>query len=75
MLMVRMLIGYPMVVEEPNKDFQHPPCSDCQEKACTDEEHTDYDSVIGEKKWIHREFVVYSKDECYPEYIITYDRV
>jgi len=47
----------------------------CKIPSCTTAQHRPYDSVVGDGKWIFREFVVYAKEQCYPEYVITYDRV
>ncbi|CAL1537117.1 unnamed protein product, partial [Lymnaea stagnalis] len=33
-----------------------------------------YDSIMADGKWLFREFVVYDKSQCYPEYVITYER-
>ncbi|XP_061164307.1 uncharacterized protein LOC133173334 [Saccostrea echinata] len=74
MLMVRLLIGNPFVSGKEHP-YKHPPCSSCKTTNCLVGEHCHYDSIIVEGRWIFREFVVYEPNQCYPEYIITYDRV
>lgn len=73
-LLVRLLIGNPFVSGQ-CKNYKHPPCSTCKTTDCINAEHVNYDSIIVEGTWMFREFVVYESNHCYPEYIITYDRV
>ncbi|XP_062615760.1 uncharacterized protein LOC134277439 isoform X1 [Saccostrea cucullata] len=74
MLLVRLLIGNPFVSGQ-EQSYKHPPCSTCKTTTCVIGEHCNYDSIIVEGRWLFREFVVYEPNQCYPEYIITYDRV
>lgn len=73
-LLVRLLIGNPFVSGQ-SKNYKHPPCTTCKTTDCFNGEHVNYDSIIVEGTWMFREFVVYDSNHCYPEYIITYDRV
>lgn len=73
-LLVRLLIGNPFVSGE-SKNYRHPPCSTCKTTNCVQSEHVNFDSIVVEGSWMFREFVVYDSNHCYPEYIITYDRV
>ncbi|KAK3100625.1 hypothetical protein FSP39_022778, partial [Pinctada imbricata] len=73
MFLVRVLLGE-MYVSNVPKRFDLPPCRNCRSEKCADPKHHPYDSVVGDGKWLFREFVVYSQDQCYPEYVITYDR-
>ncbi|XP_061164241.1 uncharacterized protein LOC133173270 isoform X2 [Saccostrea echinata] len=76
MLLMRMLLGKSYLCLDPNpKKYRRPPCtsSGCRRDDCVDM-HDRFDSVIGDGQWLFREFVVYAVDQCYPEYIITYER-
>ena len=57
------------------KKLTRPPCkvSDCSSDTCTHGER--YNSIVEEDKYIFREFCVYQKQQTYPEFVITYDRV
>lgn len=74
MLLVRLLIGNAFVTGD-KKNYRHPPCSVCKTTDCVSGEHAEYDSIVVEGSWLFREFVVYETNNCYPEYIITYDRL
>lgn len=77
MLLMRMLIGKSYLCLDSNpKKYRRPPCtsSGCMRDNCVDM-HERFDSVVGDGPWLFREFVVYAVDQCYPEYIITYERV
>lgn len=72
MLLIRLLLGEMFVTNKP-QNFQLPPCKNCREEKCMRHKYH-FDSVVGDGQWLHREFVVYDKAQCYPEYIITYNR-
>lgn len=74
MLLTRLLLGNMYVTKEA-KQFKTPPCADCLKTDCTKGHHTLFDSVVADGKWLFREFIVYRSEQCYPEYLITYDRV
>lgn len=74
MLLIRLILGNVCVLQNSQK-YKIPPCMQCKIPSCTTAQHRPYDSVVGDGKWIFREFVVYAKEQCYPEYVITYDRV
>ncbi|XP_013395273.1 uncharacterized protein LOC106162513 [Lingula anatina] len=75
MFLVRACIGRPYLTRE-KKQFPRPPCTvkGCMQVLCTHTSH--FDSVIADvSNMLYREFIVYEKTMCYPEYIITYDRI
>lgn len=77
MLLMRMLLGKSYVCLDPNpRKYRRPPCtsSGCRRDDCVDM-HDRFDSVVGDGQWLFREFVVYAVDQCYPEFIISYERV
>ncbi|CAG5122479.1 unnamed protein product, partial [Candidula unifasciata] len=51
-----------------------PPCIQCSSDKCSCSNQELYDSVMGDGRWIFREFVVYDQNQCYPEYLISYQR-
>lgn len=76
MFLMRFLLGHMYLTEKPNK-YKLPPCYHCRKDGCRNQSHQGYDSVVGVKQQsggLFREFVVYEKDQCYPEYLITYTR-
>lgn len=76
MFLMRMLLGRMYLTERPKK-YKLPPCYDCMRVGCTNQSHQGFDSVVGVKQQtggLFREFVVYEKEQCYPEYLITYTR-
>eukprot|EP00105_Crassostrea_gigas_P028096 XP_011449639.1 PREDICTED: uncharacterized protein LOC105343839 [Crassostrea gigas] len=76
MFLMRFLLGHMYLTEKPNK-YKLPPCYHCRRDCCTNQSHQPYDSVVGVKQQsggLFREFVVYEKNQCYPEYLITYTR-
>ncbi|KAL5011701.1 hypothetical protein ScPMuIL_010252 [Solemya velum] len=76
MFLVRMALGHPFLCSQSNPSkYRKAPCMNmsCLRDNCT-KHHDSFDSVIGDGKWLFREFVVYSPDQCYPEYLITYVR-
>ncbi|KAH9487844.1 hypothetical protein Btru_067787 [Bulinus truncatus] len=58
LILSRMLLGDPLVLNEPSTG-QLPP---------------QRDSIIGDGPWMFREFVVKNGNQVYPEYVITYER-
>ncbi|XP_062622275.1 uncharacterized protein LOC134283813 [Saccostrea cucullata] len=77
MFLMRMLLGHIFLTEK-DKKYKQPPCYNCYKDDCADPGHERFDSVVGVKQQtggLFREFVVYDKDQCYPEYLITYDRL
>lgn len=77
MFLTRICLGEPYILnQKPAAPFKRPPCKTCRKDVCADNSHEgNYDSMVVEKFWIFREFVVFEKDRCYPEYLITYKRV
>lgn len=74
MILVRCTMGEICLMKD-TKKLTRPPCKEtsCLSDTCT---HGDrYNSVVEEGKYIFREFCVYDKQQVYPEYVITYDRV
>ncbi|XP_069130990.1 uncharacterized protein [Argopecten irradians] len=72
MMMIRLLLGDTYVTSAA-ENYSLPPCKTCSKSKCFSHGQA-YDSVVADGKWLFREFVVYDKNQCYPEYIITYDR-
>ncbi|CAL1549085.1 unnamed protein product [Lymnaea stagnalis] len=78
-----MLLGNVFLCDENHKSVQgkgskklsRPPCMSCSEDVCKCRDQTLFDSVMGDGRWLFREFVVYESSQCYPEYVITYTRV
>ncbi|XP_060065166.1 uncharacterized protein LOC132545501, partial [Ylistrum balloti] len=77
MFLTRICLGEPYILnKKPAAAFKRPPCKTCKKDMCADLSHAgNYDSIVVEDFWIFREFVVFEKDRCYPEYLITYKRV
>jgi hypothetical protein len=75
MFLVRVLLGQTFVnsSRDPPK-FQRPPCTQFQEVLCHCPSTHHYDSVLDDAGRLFREFVVYEQCQCYPEYLITYER-
>ena len=74
MVLVRLLMGDIFVTATPH-NYKHPPCKACKTENCVEPKHDQFDSVVADGQWLFREFLVYDSPKCYPEYIITYDRV
>ncbi|XP_061184897.1 uncharacterized protein LOC133192906 [Saccostrea echinata] len=77
MFLMRLLLGH-MFLTERDKKYKQPPCYNCYKDDCAEANHVRFDSVVGVKQQsggLFREFVVYDKDQCYPEYLITYTRL
>jgi len=76
MFVMRMLLGNAYLCNNPNPPkFNREPCCKCNKDVCHCKNASHYDSVIGDNGKKFREFVVYSREHCYPEYLITYERV
>ncbi|KAL3878804.1 hypothetical protein ACJMK2_031132 [Sinanodonta woodiana] len=78
MFLMRMVLGNIFVCTDQNPHkYKRPPCKTCMLDDCSNALHTEghFDSVVGDMGKLFREFVVYEKNQCYPEYIITYVRV
>lgn len=79
MFLLRMALGEILVTEE-EKSFSRPPCKTCKNDKCAESSHNPdghgfYDSIVVDGQWNFREFMVFSAGQCYPEYVITYNRV
>ncbi|GFN82155.1 poly [ADP-ribose] polymerase [Plakobranchus ocellatus] len=83
LIMFRALLGdvflcndqHASVQSKTSKKLSRPPCMKCKEDVCHCFPQKLHDSVMGDGKWLFREFVLYDKNLCYPEYIINYTRV
>ncbi|KAH9523259.1 hypothetical protein Btru_066222 [Bulinus truncatus] len=83
MILTRLLLGNVFVCDSSHKSVRskdsiklsRPPCMKCQEDKCLCPDQILYDSVLGDGKWLFREFVVYHSNCCYPEFVITYRRL
>jgi hypothetical protein len=84
MIVVRVLLGNTFVCDKPQQ-FRRPPCTfaGCLQDNCSDKAHGGlfFDSVLGthrvepsHQRLIFREFLVYDKTQCYPEFLIEYIR-
>lgn len=74
MILVRMLLGNIFVANNAQL-LKLPPCKTCLHDNCTIENHEHFDSVVVNiPNKLFREFIVYDAPQCYPEYIITYNR-
>ena len=73
MFLVRACLGRMYKTDE-CKRRKRPPCRerDCGNDECAHEDR--YHSIVEERKFIFREFIVYEGCQAYPEYLITYDR-
>ncbi|KAK7097642.1 uncharacterized protein [Littorina saxatilis] len=76
MILMRVLLGDPYISKafNPTK-FRRPPCKRCYKDVCTCKNGTNFDSAIDDAGRNFREFVIYDRCSCYPEYFITYKRV
>ncbi|KAH9492682.1 hypothetical protein Btru_024552 [Bulinus truncatus] len=82
LILVRVLLGNVYLCDKNSKyvtnrggrKLSRPPCMKCLDDKCkcTDPQ---FDSVMGDGGWLFREFVVYETNHCYPEYVITYQRL
>lgn len=75
MFLVRILLGNIYRAEDIHQ-YKHPPCTKCLNDKCTNQNHKHFDSVVADfgDGSLFREFIVYKASQCYPEYIITYNR-
>ncbi|PVD35163.1 hypothetical protein C0Q70_06444 [Pomacea canaliculata] len=76
MVLVRVVLGNPFINTSSDPDkFKRPPCKWCFKDLCSCDDPSYFDSVIDDAGRNFREFVVYDRSMCYPEYFITYNRV
>ncbi|XP_061184931.1 uncharacterized protein LOC133192944 [Saccostrea echinata] len=68
MFLIRMCLGDVYMTGSVGQ-FRRPPCKICLSNICTTHQET-YDSVVA--NFPQREFVVYDRNQSYPEYIIWY---
>lgn len=75
MFLVRVLLGN-IYRAKGRHQYKHPPCTKCLNDECTNQNHKHFDSVVADFGGgsLFREFIVYNASQCYPEYIITYNR-
>ncbi|XP_052794812.1 uncharacterized protein LOC128227915 isoform X2 [Mya arenaria] len=74
MFLMRVTLGKCYLCTNPNpQKYRRPPCTKCKRDDCKTHDSI-YDSVVGDNKKLFREFVVYDDLQCYPEYLITYER-
>jgi hypothetical protein len=74
MLFARVLVGSPFVSTNPNglPGLRRPPCLHGHtQEAC---DHTRFDSVLATAARRFKELVVYDRHQCYPEFIVEYER-
>ncbi|XP_052078750.1 uncharacterized protein LOC127716566 isoform X3 [Mytilus californianus] len=69
MFLVRACLGDVFRTKDDQTLLKRPPCKKMCKKICTKHDEF-FDSVLGE--FCPREFVVYEKAQCYPEYVIKY---
>eukprot|EP00026_Physarum_polycephalum_P004369 Phypoly_transcript_04387.p1 GENE.Phypoly_transcript_04387~~Phypoly_transcript_04387.p1 ORF type:complete len:576 (+),score=82.20 Phypoly_transcript_04387:125-1852(+) len=77
----RVCVGTPFLTGKPHPNLRRPPCLLEDQLPCA---HPRFDSLIGmkseekgDKKTFlrkYREFVVYDRQQCYPEFLVTYRR-
>ena len=74
MFLMRMILGDCFLCNDANPPkYRRPPYKQCYKEKCKD--HNDlHDSVVGDNGKLFREFVVYEARQCYPEYLINYER-
>ena len=64
----RVTLGSPFIAQSSHNDLRRPP--ERKDKKCL------YDSLLGKMPgYRYREFVVYDKSQCYPEFLIEYKRL
>ncbi|KAH3833548.1 hypothetical protein DPMN_106861 [Dreissena polymorpha] len=74
MFLMRMLLGHCFVCDDQNPTkYKRAPCCTCFKVVCNHLSQR-FDSVMGDNQKLFREFVVYDGGQCYPEYLITYER-
>lgn len=71
MFIIRMCMG-DVYVTHSGGGFRRAPCKQCFSDKCI--KHYDlYDSIMADGPSFHdREFLVYDKNQCYPEYLIEF---
>lgn len=69
MFLVRACLGDIYETTNDENHLRRPPCKNKCKTICTKHDEF-FDSVLGE--FCPREFVVYEKAQCYPEYVIKY---
>jgi len=70
LMLCRVAMGTPVRVSEPRNDLRIPPL-----RVEGDASQGRYDSLLGHVMQVkYREFVVYDRAQCYPEYIVEYKR-
>jgi hypothetical protein len=79
MILLRMALGEIFVLEQ-KESFTRPPCKTCLDDKCKDASHYSeglgfYDCIVVDGRWNFREFLTFDRGHCYPEYVITYNRV
>ena len=77
MFVARVALGNTYICQVP-KLFKRGPCTTCFSDQCTNH-HTFFHSVIGTlriatMRLMFREFVVYTPDQSYPEFLVEYER-
>ena len=71
MFLIRMCLG-DVYLTGSGGGFRRPPCKKCSNPTCTTHQAL-YDSVVANGgAFSDREFVVYDRNQTYPEYIIWY---
>lgn len=74
MFLVRVLLGNIYLAKD-RYQYKLPPCTACLNDECKNQNHEHFDSVVADIGGsLFREFIVYDANQCYPEYIITYNR-
>ncbi len=81
----RVTLGNPFISTNMHKDIKRPPCIkghfDTEVRGCDHERH---DSIVGEVESPqypnallkrYREFIVYDRSQCYPEFLVSFKRV
>jgi len=77
----RVCLGTPFVTLEPLQSIRRPPCREGDNVPC---HHERADSVLAECRRTgfqnaalerYREFIIYDRVQCYPEFLITFKRV
>jgi len=81
MFVVRVVLGNVFICKKPTP-FRKPPCTgpNCHKDDCKHPSHQPFfHSVVGTHKddstrLIFREFVIYDRNQAYPEFLIEYER-
>ena len=76
MFLTRMCMGDICVIDQAIQ-MRRPPCKSCLSTICKKScQNTKlFDSVLVDGQWLFREMIVYDHAQCYPEYLIKYQRV